>query len=290
MSFMALGHLGIVAYAYEPQRRAALLRALQSLAAVAPWPAGSVLALVRRTGLPPFAGAVAVAGELRVIELEDDGKRWEFGAWQRGVERVNAATTAPAGWLLLNDTAGVNDPWPRAERGALRQAAQAMCGDTAAVLAGRLRPAPAAAALDGQMLPGWVQTHAFALSAAALRALGGTVFDAALFAAPRVREGRIELPASLSPTLAAHISGWLTRPGADGWRAHSGRREVPDAVLRDKAGAILLEKRLAAGVLAAGGTLRDCGHAAPGGIDALSRRLFYWQRRLVQALPSRRSA
>ena len=287
---MALGRLGVVAYAYDPHRRRALLRALQSLAAVAPWPAGSVLAVVRRAGLPPFGRNAARVGGLQVLELEDDGQRWEFGAWQRGIECVNAAAAAPAGWLLLNDTAGVNDPWPRAERARLRHAAQAMCSDTAAVLAGRLRPAPAAAALAGQPLPGWVQTHAFALSAAGLRALGGTVFDAGLFAAPRVREGRIELPASLSPTLAAHISGWLMRPGTDGWRTHSGRREVPDALLRDKAGAILLEKRLAAAVLAAGGTLHDCGHTAPGVLGALSRRAFYWQRRVAQALPARLAA
>ena len=287
---MVPGPLGVVAYAFEPLRRDALLKALQSLAVARPWPAGSTLALVRRVGLPTFGCEAVIASGLKVIELEDDGKRWEFAAWQRGIDCLSASPATPAAWLLLNDTAGVSDPWPRTERIALRNAAQAMCGEASVVLAGRVRLAPAASVFAGQSLPGWVQTHAFSLSAAALRALGGTVFDASVFASPLVRAGQIELPTSLSPALATHISGWLTRPGADGWRTHSGRREVSDALLRDKAGAILLEKRLAAGVLAAGGALCDCSPAAPGMMAGLSRRLFYWRRRMVQAAPLRRVA
>jgi hypothetical protein len=94
----------------------------------------------------------------------------------------------------------------------------------------------------------------------------------------------------VSTALAAHIGGWLTRPGKDGWRHHSGRASVADALLRDKAGAILLEKRLAAAVLAAGGALQDCSPPQGGALQLLARRLFYWQRRLGQALPHRRVA
>ena len=81
-----------------------------------------------------------------------------------------------------------------------------------------------------------------------------------------------------------------TRPGKDGWRHHSGRAGVADMLLRDKAGAILLEKRLAAGVLAAGGALQDCSPAQAGALQRLARRLFYWQRRLGQSLPRRHVA
>jgi hypothetical protein len=196
----------------------------------------------------------------------------------------------PDAWLLLNDTAGVNDPWPVAERQALRRAADAMAVSGAVVLAGAVKPAPQACALAGQPLPAWVQSQAYALSAAALRALDGRVFDADLFAAPQVLQGQLTWPPSVSTALAAHIGGWLTRPGKDGWRHHSGRAEVADTLLRDKAGAILLEKRLAAVVLAAGGVLQDCSPPSGGALQLLARRLFYWQRRLGQALPHRRVA
>jgi hypothetical protein len=279
----APGGLGVIAYAYEPGRRAALRRALRALAEVAPWPAGSALVLVRRDGQPPV-GDPGIGLPLR--ELAVDGLQWEFGAWQAGIEALSGALPkdgALAAWLLLNDTAGVNDPWPRAERVALRRAADGACRDGRALLAGSRKAAPPGCVLQGQALPAWVQTQAFVLSAAALRALGGRVFDARLFAAPAVDAGRVRFPAEVSPALAAHIDGWLTRPGKDGWRHHSGRPAPPDALLRDKAGAILLEKRLAAAVLAAGGTLLDCS-PPPRPWQPLARRLFYWQRRLGRVL------
>lgn len=285
------GRLGVVAYAFEPRRRPALQRALRSLAQVAPWPPGARLAVVRRAGQPPF-GDPGIG--LPLIELEDDGRRWEFGAWQAGVERLGADAAV---WLLLNDTAGVNDPWPQAERARLRQQADQLTAEwadrnasRAPLLAGALKPAPAGCALEGQALPAWVQTQAFVISAAALQALDGRLFDRALFEAPQVAGGRIRWPDGVSPALAAHIGGWLTRPGKDGWRHHSGRAAVPDALLRDKAGAILLEKRLAARVLAAGGQLVDCSRAPSGPWQRLQRRVFYWQRRLGLALPHRRVA
>jgi hypothetical protein len=281
---------GLVAYAFEPRRRAALMRALGSLAAVAPWPAGSTLALVRLAGQPPLGGQPALQG-LRVLELEDDGRRWEFGAWQRGIERI-ASEFTPSAWLLLNDTAGVNDPWLRAERVRLRQLADRWAGGSAPPLAlgGSWRAAPAGAALAGQALQGWIQTHAFVLSAPALRALGGRLFDAELFAAPRVSGGQIALPPSVSPALAGHITTWLTRSDRHGWRYHSGRASVSDTLLRDKAGSVLLEKHLAAEVLAAGGSLHDCRLPALGPLEQLGRRFFYLQRRATLALASRRVA
>lgn len=281
--------LGLVAYAYEPRRRDALLKALQGLARVAPWPHGSALALVRKAGQPPLGIAPHTLGLQQIVELEVEGDTWEFGAWQQGIAALQPR--APTAWLLLNDTAGVNDPWPARERVALRRAADELCAaaSAGAVLAGRWVAAPQGAALAGQPLSGWVQTHAFVLSQAALRALGGTVFDAALFAAPRVLDGRIELPASVSPALAAHIDGWLTRPGKDGWRWHTGRLQVSDALLRGKAASILQEKRLSAQVLAAGGRLLDCGSPRAGWWASWSRRAFYLRRRCLQALPPRRA-
>jgi hypothetical protein len=280
------GRLGVVAYAFDARRRPALRRALQSLAAVSPWPAGSRLVLVRRAGQPAFgAGDFGLPG----LEIEDEGTRWEFGAWQAGMNTLRLSGE-PDAWLLLNDTAGVNDPWPMAERVALRRAADALACSDAAVLAGAVKPAPPGCAIGGLPLPAWVQSQAFALSAGAWRALDGRVFDTTLFGAPAVSQGRFRWPEAVSPALVAHIDGWLTRPGKDGWRHHSGRDTVPDALLRDKAGAILLEKRLAAAVLAAGGRLQDCSAAAEGPVQQLARRFFYWQRRLGQVLPHRRVA
>jgi hypothetical protein len=280
------GRLGVVAYAFEARRRPALRRALQSLAAVAPWPAGSRLVLVRRAGQPALDD---IDFGLPALQLDDDGTHWEFGAWQRGIDALRA-DGEPGAWLLLNDTAGVNDPWPRRERSALRRAADTLASSPAAVLAGAVKTAPPGCAIGGLPLPAWVQSQAFVLSAAALRALDGRVFDAEWFGAPAVSQGRFTWPDAVSPVLAAHIGGWLTRTGKDGWRHHSGRDAVPDALLRDKAGAVLLEKRLAAAVLAAGGQLQDCQALAEGPIQHLARRLFYWQRRLGQVLAHRRMA
>ncbi|MFM7506555.1 MAG: hypothetical protein ACKO3M_08345 [Rubrivivax sp.] len=281
MASIGSGRLGVVAYAFEPRRRPALRRALRSLAGVAPWPAGSRLAIVRRAGQPPF-GDPGIG--LPVQELEDDGQRWEFGAWQTGLDALRVRGEVGA-WLLLNDTVGVNDPWPRADRIALRQAADVLAGGDHVALAGGVTALPAGSSMEGQPLDGFVQSQAFVLSAAALRVLGGSLFDAARFEAPRVWAGELQLPSQLSPTLAAHIIDWLTRPGKHGWRHHSGRAELPDELLRSKAGSILLEKRLMAGVLAAGGVVVDCRSRTTHPLRLLARRAFYWRRRLALALP-----
>jgi hypothetical protein len=278
--------VGVVAYAFEPARRGALRRALRSLAEVAPWPPGSRAVIVRRAGQPPVGDADL---RLPLLEIEDDGRRWEFGAWQRGVEAL-CTDDPPDAWLLLNDTAGVNDPWPRAERQALRRRVDTMAAADTPVLAGAVKSAPPGCAWADRPLPAWVQSHAFGLSAAGLAALGGRLFDEAVFASVQVVQGQLQWPATVSPALAGHVSRWLTDPGQHGWRRHSGRSEVPDALLRDKAGAILLEKRLAALVLAAGGTLHDCSPPSSGPWQQLARRFFYWQRRVGQALPHRRVA
>lgn len=273
--------LGVVVYAFEPRRRTALRRALRNLAGPAPWPAGSRLAVVRRAGQPPF-GDPGIG--LPVQELEDDGRRWEFGAWQTGVEALRAGGAVGA-WLLLNDTVGVNDPWPRADRLALRRAADALAAGDSVALAGGVTALPAGSAMAGQPLDGFVQSQAFALSAAALRVLGGSLFDAACFEAPRVQAGRLQLPGELSPALANHLVDWLTRQDKHGWRHHRGRGELPDEALRDKAGSILLEKRLTARVLAAGGAVVDCRSRSTHPLRRLARRAFYWRRRLALALP-----
>jgi hypothetical protein len=280
MASIGSGRLGVVAYAFEPRRRSELRRALRSLAEVAPWPAGSRLAIVRRAGQPPF-GDPGIG--LPLQEFEDHGRRWEFGAWQTAVDALRAGGDVGA-WLLLNDTVGVNDPWPRAERIALRHAADALAGGDSVALAGGVTPLPEGSSMEGQPLGGFVQSQAFVLSAAAMPVLGESLFDSACFEAPRVRAGRLQLPSHLSPALAAYIVDWLTRPGKHGWRHHSGRGELPDELLRCKAGSILLEKRLTAAVLAAGGAVVDCRSRTTHPLRRLARRAFYWRRRLALAL------
>jgi hypothetical protein len=274
--------IGLVAYAFEPRRRAALRQVFRSLTAGAPWPPGSRIAVVRRIGQPLF-GDPGLG--LPVVELQDDGLRWEFGAWQAGIAALRThGGPEPGAWLLLNDTAGVNDPWPDADRAALRRAAISLACAGSVVLAGGLTKLPAGSSLSGQALHGFVQSQAFVLSASALGALSGRVFDAPLFRAPTVVCGTLRLPDALSPVLAAHVEDWLTGAGKHGWRHHSGRPVVPDALLRDKAGSILLEKRLTATVLAAGGDVLDCRDDVSGPWRQLARRAFYWRRRLALAV------
>jgi hypothetical protein len=99
-------------------------------------------------------------------------------------------------------------------------------------------------------------------------------------------DGTLQWPASVSPALAAHLDRWLLSRGKHGWRHHAGRSEVPPQQLRDKAGAILLEKRMSAGVVAAGGRLVHCGPATRGPWQRLKLRAFYWRRRLAARKPA----
>jgi hypothetical protein len=129
-------------------------------------------------------------------------------------------------------------------------------------------------------LKAWARSNAFALSPEAIGALGGRVFVAEDFLAPTIAGSELRLPEFLSPPLRSYILAWLTDPGKHGWRQHAGRSDPQLELLRSKAGSILLEKRMAARVVAAGGFLHPFGQSMSGAWRVVSERAFYFERRL----------
>jgi hypothetical protein len=266
--------MAIVAYAYYPQHRAHLQGVVGRLARGIEGVQGVwVRAAGTGTALPaPMLG--------RWTEHVHDGQGWEWGAYQAGLDALRAN-----GWdgpvCFLNDTAGVHYPLPAAELTALRAAALDHT-PAASALAGVVQAAPPGLALHGQPIRHWVRSNAFVLSPGALDALEGRLFSARDFEAPAVRpDGTLQWPASVSPALAAYLDRWLLADGKHGWRHHARRNEVPPQLLRDKAGAILLEKRLSAQVVASGGQLLHCGPESQGPWRRLKLRAFFWRRRLA---------
>lgn len=254
--------LAVVAYAFYPAHAAHLARVVQRYAGAH----DTKRVWVHADGVPAPAGWQA---------LLHDGRGWEFCAYQRGLELLQQQ-----GWrgavAFFNDTAGRHYPLPAAELRALRDAA--LGSGSRALLAGHVEPAPAGLAWRGLPLPGWVRSNAFVLNAAGLRALGERVFDADEFAAPRWQGASLRWPDHLAPALREHLDRWLMAPGKQGWRHHAGRPDPAPALLQGKAGSILLEKRMAALVLAAGGTLQPSG--SPGWLGQVRERAFFARRQL----------
>jgi hypothetical protein len=265
--------VAIAAYAYYPRYRGHLLELITRLTRGV---ADVHVVWVHAAG----QGAAAPAGfGGRWTEHAHDGRGWEWGAYQAGLDTLRAQ-----GWdgpvVFLNDTAGVHYPLPPAALAGLQKAAVA--NSEAALLAGHVQTAPAGFALHGQPIPAWVFSNAFVLSPAACALLEQRLFNADDFDAPQVRsDGTLHWPASVSPALAAHLDAWLLSSGKHGWRHHAGRSHVPPEQLRNKAGAILLEKRLSAQVLAGGGRLLHCGAPTGGVLQRLQRRAFFWRRRFA---------
>jgi hypothetical protein len=272
--------IAVVAYAYYPRHRQRLVALVSRLLQGTN---NSVVVWVHAPG-----GGFTVEqgpGGARWIEREHNGRGWEWGAYQAGLDTLRSlAWAGPV--CFVNDTAGVHYPMPTSEVSALRAAALDDA-ESAPVLAGCVQPAPAGLALHGLRIAAWVRSNAFVLSPAALVALGHRLFVPEDFDSPRVEPrpaqgATLHWPAAVSPALAAHLNTWLLSRGKHGWRRHAGRTDVPPGQLRDKAGAILLEKRLAAVVAAApGGRLVHCGPQAGGQWQRLKLRAFFWQRRWV---------
>ena len=268
--------LAVIGYVYEPRRVAHLVRTLDRFLGDRR-DAQVVLVCSPRVGTADVRGALPGAG---LSALAYDGRGWEFGAYQAGLDRLRSQ-----GWrgavTVFNDTAGLHYPLRRGELAALRRAAEhGGAGAGATELVGHVEAAGGDFAYRGQALSGWVRSNAFGLSPAALAALQHTLFSAPDFAVPSIGAQGLVLPDFLSPALRSHIQGWLMTLGRHGWRHHTGRAEVAPEVLRDKAGAIVLEMRMAATVLAAGGTLRGYGDGIHGAWRYLTERAFYLTRRL----------
>lgn len=275
----------VVCFAYYPRHLPRLARTVARY--LEGWHGGTVV-LVTAPQLGAGAHTAFEALPATVIEQRDDGRGWEFGAYQRGLDTL-AAMGLHGAVAVFNDTAGVHYPLPAGELARLRRAARDDDALTP-VLSGGVQAAPDGFALHGLAVPAWVRSNAFVLSAAARVALQDRVFVAEDFGAPRVDAQGLWLPDWVSPALQRYLQDWLMSRGPQGWRAHAGWAEPPAEVLRGKAGSILLEKRLAATVLAAGGSLVSSGRPGDSLMQQVSRRAFYLSRRLAHWRGPQRSA
>lgn len=271
--------LAVVCYGFYPRHMAQLARQ------VATFTGGrrATVVLVRASYLASWGQQFAAPGT-QVVELPYDGRDWEFGAYQCGLDWL-----LQRGWAgpvtVFNDTAGIHYPVRRHELLALQRFVLQADPEVAA-LAGPVQTAPGDFALHGCPVPAWVRSNLFALSPAGLKALQHRLFVAEEFNAPQLTAQGLELPDSLSPALRAHLQGWLMSAGREGWRHHAGWEQPPLRVLRHKAGSILLEKRMAALVLDAGGVLVSCSRPGPSPWQRLADRLFHATRHLAR-LPRR---
>ncbi len=273
--------VAVVCYAYYarhlPQLARTVSRFLQALPPVVRGP----VVVVRAPQLASAALCIVVDGGLRVqaAELPYDGRGWEFGAYQAGLDWL-AAQGVRGSVAVFNDTAGVHYPLRRSELAAMARVAHQAAPDEVALMGG-LQQRPGLV-MHGLPVPAWVRSNAFVLSAAARMALQDRIYVDGEFHAPQVGAQGLQLPPHLSPALRDYIHGWLMSPGREGWRWHAGWAEPPAVVLRGKAGSILLEKWLAARVLAAGGRLLPSQPARPGPLQQLAERAFYWGRRVAR--------
>ena len=265
--------LAVVCYGFYPRHMAQLARKVATFTGGLP----ATVVLVRTSCLASWGEHFAAPGT-QVVELPYDGRDWEFGAYQCGLDWL-----LQRGWAgpvtVFNDTAGIHDPLRRRDLVALQRFVR-QADPAVPALAGPVQAAPGAFALHGRAVPAWVRSNLFALSPAGLQALGHRLFVAEEFHAPRLTPQGLDLPEFLSPALRTHVQAWLMSAGPDGWRHHAGWAQPPLRVLRNKAGSILLEKRLAAQVLAAGGVLVPCNAAEPSLWQQWADRLFYAARHL----------
>ncbi len=280
---MTRARLALVCYSFYPAYQARLLRTVRLFLA---GQRESVVVMVRSAQAPSCLAALVACGA-QAIEIETDGSGWEFGAYQRGLDALLGLGWAGA-VTILNDTAGIHYALRRGEIAALRQFALDPPTQSPDIM-GPVQAAPGLFKYRDLDLPAWVRSNAFTLSPAALQVLQQRLFSAEDFEAPLITAQGLELPQTLSPALRQYVRVWLMASGRHGWRQHAGRADPPLPLLRDKAGSILLEMRLAARVLAAGGQLHNSTPRAHPAWQFVCERAFYLRRRFGPWRSARRS-
>lgn len=181
-----------------------------------------------------------------------DGVNWEFGAYQLGCDKLNG--NWDEGVLILNDTAGRNYPFFESDLCRFATAVIDSKSINSPVIVGKLESANLDFELCGLRFNQWIRSNIFFLNSASICALNGKLFDDELFNLPIISNGKLMFGSSLSQPLESYLLNWLYPESlAKGWRGHVGKIDVPQEVLRGKAGSILLEKRISALILNKGG-------------------------------------
>lgn len=207
------------------------------------------------------------------------GSDWEFGAYQLGLSE--AAWRGGRGVIFLNDTAGRNYPFSRSDRCRFVAACQAASAGSEPAVVGKIESTGCTYKLMGRDFNRWVRSNLFYLNAAALEALGGTLFDSAIFHAPRWHGECLDVGVPMSKELEDYLRCWLSpEAGGAGWLAHTQQTGIDAGILRGKLGSILLEKHLAARLLASGAKLVQYEPDGPSPLHRFAVWLFFKRRGL----------
>ncbi|HEY1089772.1 MAG TPA: hypothetical protein VGE47_01640 [Burkholderiaceae bacterium] len=188
--------------------------------------------------------------------LPYNGLRWEFGAYQLGLDNIESRDS---GVLIANDTFGRNYPFFADELRRFSALVLQARHSALATAVGSVEDKGCEFSLCNIGFRAWVRSNLFYLNGPAIQALDGRVFEPEIFQAPTASQGRLRINLPASPGFADYITAWMApTPSKHNWLGHTGRSEAPDQVLRDKTGSILLEKRMSSRLLAAGGALLRC--------------------------------
>ncbi len=183
-----------------------------------------------------------------------DGVNWEFGAYQLGCDKLNG--NWGDGVLILNDTAGRNYPFFDSDLRRFSREIRDSKEMNSPIIVGKLESANLDFELCGLRFSQWIRSNIFFINRASIMALNGKLFDDELFNLPVSSNGRLTFGCALSQPLESYLLNWLYPESlTKGWRGHVGKIDVPQEVLRGKAGSILLEKRISALILNKGGAM-----------------------------------
>lgn len=234
--------VAVVSVHFDPERLAKTLSSLRSLRARLDDPR-----LVYVANSPAAEQALSIArepAEEQADLLVHDNTGWEFGAYQAGLDR--ALRLDPAWILFANDTFSIHQDFPKDYEDSLLSELGRRVEHPIAV--GQIVSLRQSFVIAGQRTHRWITSNIFALNRAAVAAIGGRVYDAALEAAIRETSDRARFFADeVHPVLSAHMAAWLFESGdAPHWYRSQQLDDDNVAAMAGKARSILQEKRLTA--------------------------------------------
>ena len=237
-------------------------------------------------------GEDLVTSDAQVRVLPYAGDDWEFGAYQLGLDESDWRR---GGLVFLNDTVGRNYPFFAGDLRRFADGCRTAAASDGPVVVGKIEQSTCAYSLLGREFDAWIRSNIFYLNAPALDAIGAELFDAAVFRAPVVEDGRLRVGLPVSPELEAHLLNWLSpSAGKAGWLAHARQTAADPAVLRGKLGSILLEKHLSARLRAAQAKFVSYEPVGTSPVHALAVWLFFkrrgWLRRTSQRRTDQRAS
>ena len=219
---------------------------------------------------------------IKCIFYDYDGKNWEFGAYQLGIEK---AVKQGDDLIIMNDTFGRHYPFFKSDLNRFVANIDIAKVSQIPQVVGKVEGKGIPFYLCGYEFDSWIRSNLFYLNAAALTCLKFRIFDGSVFHAPVVKDKNFSLGISASDRLQHYLESWMScDPQNGGWLAHSGHKKVSDALRRDKTGSILLEKLVSARILSAEGKLLNYALDNSAFIYQARIRAFFRIRRIKRLL------